>query len=85
MVYRQGQPIVVDGQTLSIAAVAAVARYSASVVLDDSSDIQTRVLKSRQVIAAKVTGQKSVYGVSTGFGGSGERPFVPHIHGKGCQ
>ncbi|PIL27097.1 hypothetical protein GSI_10237 [Ganoderma sinense ZZ0214-1] len=70
--YKQGQPIVVDGQTLSIAAVAAVARYSASVVLDDSSDIQTRVLKSRQVIAAKVTGQKSVYGVSTGFGGSAD-------------
>ena len=71
--FRQGQPVVVDGQTLSISAVAAVARYSASVVLDDSSDIQSRVLKSRQVIVDKVSGQKSVYGVSTGFGGSGEQ------------
>ena len=70
---RHGQPIVVDGETLSIPAVAAVARYGASVVLDDSVDIQTRVLKSRQVIVDKVNSQKSVYGVSTGFGGSGER------------
>ncbi|KAI1785217.1 phenylalanine ammonia-lyase [Ganoderma leucocontextum] len=72
MTYRQGQPIVVDGQTLSIPAVAAVARYNAGVVLDDSSDIQTRVLKSRQVIVDKVSSQKSVYGVSTGFGGSAD-------------
>ena len=64
--------MVVDGQTLSISAVAAVARYNADVVLDDSPDIQTRVLKSRQVIVGKVSGQKSVYGVSTGFGGSGQ-------------
>ncbi|EJF57511.1 phenylalanine ammonia-lyase [Dichomitus squalens LYAD-421 SS1] len=70
--HRQGQPIVVDGETLSIAAVAAVARYNAGVVLDDSSEIQTRVLKSRQVIVDKVNSQKSVYGVSTGFGGSAD-------------
>ena len=71
--HRQGQPILVDGETLSIPAVAAVARYGANVVLDDSTDIQTRVLKSRQVIVDKVNSQKSVYGVSTGFGGSGKR------------
>lgn len=71
--YRHGQPVVVDGETLSVPAVAAVARYGANVVLDDSSEIQDRVLKSRQVIADKVSSQKSVYGVSTGFGGSGKR------------
>ena len=49
-----------------------MARYNADVVLDDSPDIQSRVLKSRQVIVGKVSGQKSVYGVSTGFGGSGQ-------------
>ncbi|RPD57798.1 phenylalanine ammonia-lyase [Lentinus tigrinus ALCF2SS1-7] len=70
--FKHGQPVVVDGETLSIPAVAAVARYAAATVLDDSSDIQERVLKSRQVIADKVSGQKSVYGVSTGFGGSAD-------------
>ncbi|KAH9942216.1 phenylalanine ammonia-lyase [Epithele typhae] len=70
--YKDGLPVVVDGETVSISAVAAVARYGASVVLDDSADIQTRVLKSRQVIVDKVNSQKSVYGVSTGFGGSAD-------------
>ena len=51
---------------------AAVARYGAEVVLDESPEVQDRVLKSRQVIADKVSSQKSVYGVSTGFGGSGQ-------------
>lgn len=70
---RQGESVVVDGETLSIPAVTAVARHSASVVLDDAPHIQERVLKSRQVIADKVKSEKSVYGVSTGFGGSGTR------------
>ncbi|KAI0653976.1 phenylalanine ammonia-lyase [Cubamyces menziesii] len=70
--YKQGQPVVVDGETLSIPAVTAVARYLAGVVLDDSPTIQDRVLKSRQVIADKVKSEKSVYGVSTGFGGSAD-------------
>ena len=68
--------MVVDGETLSIPAVTAVARYLAGVVLDDSPTIQDRVLKSRQVIADKVKSEKSVYGVSTGFGGSGKREAI---------
>ncbi|KAL1941427.1 hypothetical protein VTO73DRAFT_7244 [Trametes versicolor] len=70
--YKQGESVVVDGETLSIPAVTAVARHSASVVLDDAPHIQERVLKSRQVIADKVKSEKSVYGVSTGFGGSAD-------------
>lgn len=76
--HRHGQAVIVDGETLSIPAVAAVARYGAGVVLDDTPEIQDRVLASRKVIADKVNGQKSVYGVSTGFGGSGE-PILFHI------
>ncbi|TFK88456.1 phenylalanine ammonia-lyase [Polyporus arcularius HHB13444] len=70
--FKHGQSVLVDGETLSIPAVAAVARYGAGVVLDDNTEIQDRVLKSRKVIADKVNGQKSVYGVSTGFGGSAD-------------
>ncbi|KAH9856013.1 phenylalanine ammonia-lyase [Lenzites betulinus] len=70
--YKNGELVVVDGETLSIPAVAAVARHSAGVILDDSPHIQDRVLKSRQVIADKVKSEKSVYGVSTGFGGSAD-------------
>jgi phenylalanine ammonia-lyase len=68
---RNGMPVIVDGQTLSIAAVTAAARYHASVNLDRSSTIKERVFKSRSIISEKVESGASVYGLSTGFGGSG--------------
>ncbi len=61
----------VDGHTLSIAAVTAAARYNATVDLDASPQVKAGVMKSRAVIADKVDNGTSVYGVSTGFGGSG--------------
>lgn len=63
--------IEIDGYSLSIPAVTAAARYNATVVLKDSSTIKDRMDKARSVIVDKVEGNKSVYGVSTGFGGSG--------------
>lgn len=60
-----------DGHTLSIAAVAAAARYDAGVELDDSPLVKDRLLQSRQVVADKVEQGTSIYGVTTGFGGSG--------------
>lgn len=68
---REGKPVVVDGHTLSIPAVAAAARFAAPVALTDSEDVLERVIKSRRVIVDKVAAERSVYGVSTGFGGSG--------------
>jgi phenylalanine ammonia-lyase len=68
---RNGKAVKVDGQTLSIAAVAATARYHATVELDSSPLIRERVSKSRATIASKVSSGASVYGLSTGFGGSG--------------
>jgi len=70
--YRNGKPVVVDGQTLSIAAVTAASRYGASVKLDDSPSIKNQIAKSRKVISDKVDAGLSVYGVSTGFGGSAD-------------
>lgn len=69
--YREGKPVVIDGHTLSIPAVAATARYGATVTLDEKPETRERVLQSRRVIVDKVSTQRSVYGVSTGFGGSG--------------
>ena len=71
-VYRNGKAVKVDGRTLSIAAVAAAARYSAEVKLDDTPTARARLAKSRKVITDKVESGTSVYGLSTGFGGSGE-------------
>ncbi|EKM50738.1 uncharacterized protein PHACADRAFT_213633 [Phanerochaete carnosa HHB-10118-sp] len=71
-VYKEGKPVAVDGHTLSIAAVVATARYGAAAALDDKPKTRERVLQSRRVIVDKVNAQRSVYGVSTGFGGSAD-------------
>ncbi|KAG6915457.1 hypothetical protein DXG01_011361 [Tephrocybe rancida] len=70
--YKSGKPVTVDGQTISVAAVTAAARYHAHAQLDDSPVIRTRVQKSRNVISSKVENGTSVYGLSTGFGGSAD-------------
>ncbi|KAJ6499977.1 L-Aspartase-like protein, partial [Mycena vitilis] len=63
----------VDGKTLSISAVTAAARHVAvDVQLSNDIGVQERVLKSRAVIAQKVENGTSVYGLSTGFGGSAD-------------
>ena len=74
---RNGNSILVDGYNLSVPAVAAAARYNAPVVLDDTPGVRERLQQSRDVIVSKMEAGKSVYGVSTGYGGSGEyRPPV---------
>ena len=61
-----------DGKTLSIPAVTAAARYGATVALDERDELKEQVANSRAVIVGKVNAETSVYGVSTGFGGSGQ-------------
>ncbi|KAJ7188641.1 L-Aspartase-like protein [Mycena filopes] len=70
--YKAGKPVVLDGETLSIAAVTAASRYNASVQLDASPAIKSRVQRSHEIIQQKVAGKSSVYGVTTGFGGSAD-------------
>ncbi|KAL1745026.1 L-Aspartase-like protein [Schizophyllum fasciatum] len=80
--YKNGKAVIVDGQTLSIAAVAATARHGAAVQLSNSSHVRRRMEKSLQVIADKVENGISVYGVTTGFGGSADtRTDVPEVLG----
>jgi len=55
-----------------LAGVVAVARYNASAVLDESPAIKSAIAKSRHVTENKVDSGTSVYGLSTGFGGSGK-------------
>jgi phenylalanine ammonia-lyase len=73
--------VVLDGQSLTVAGVVAVARYGASVALNDAPKIRERMAKSHSVLVNKVQTNKSVYGVSTGLGGSGAHlrsvPFYP--------
>ncbi|KAF8911465.1 L-Aspartase-like protein [Gymnopilus junonius] len=70
--YKNGRAVLVDGQSLSIPAVAAAARYHAAVILDESPALKAKIAKGSKVIADKVDAGLSVYGVSTGFGGSAD-------------
>jgi hypothetical protein len=72
-IYRNGKPVVLDGQSLTVAGVVAAARYGACVTLNDAPKIRERMAKSHSVLVDKVQANKSVYGVSTGLGGSGAR------------
>jgi len=72
LVTRNGRSVTVDGHTLSIAAVTAAARYHTSVSLDESLAVKNKIAKSRKVIVDKIDAGLSVYGVSTGFGGSAD-------------
>lgn len=70
--HKNGKPVVLDGQSLTVAGVVAAARYGACVTLNDAPKIRERMAKSHSVLVDKVQANKSVYGVSTGLGGSAD-------------
>ena len=59
-------PVLVDGRTLGIAGVEAVARGGARVAFDDSA--RARVAETRQVVEDILESDEVVYGINTGFG-----------------
>lgn len=72
----RNHPIKVDGHSLTTAEIVAAARHLASVHLDERREIRQAVEKSRQIIVDKVASGASIYGLSTGFGGSGTFLFL---------
>lgn len=78
--YLTGSPITLTGSTLSLSQIAAIALYPPSspcsnpikLQLTDDQHVKAKALASRAVIESKVAEGISVYGVSTGFGGSAD-------------
>ncbi|KAJ3735633.1 L-Aspartase-like protein [Lentinula guzmanii] len=70
--YKCGNNVIVDGKALSIAAIVAASRHGTSVQLDQSPRTKEKVDQGRTAIADKVDNGISIYGVSTGFGGSAD-------------
>ncbi|RDA95416.1 hypothetical protein CP533_5385 [Ophiocordyceps camponoti-saundersi (nom. inval.)] len=66
------RPVVVDGQSLSVADVAAVCGYGARAVLTDDSAVLAGVKRSVTVLDHHLQHGKTVYGVNTGFGNSAD-------------
>lgn len=80
--YNTGKSVRIDGENLSISAVTAAARYNTPVQLDTSSTVKDRMTKSRKALTDKIDNGLSIYGVTTGFGGSADtRTDAPLILG----
>lgn len=69
----------IDGYSLSVPAVAAVARCGAPVVLDSNPATRAKVEKGRSIVDEKLNAGKSIYGLSTGFGGSADTRTSQHL------
>ncbi|KZT55159.1 phenylalanine ammonia-lyase [Calocera cornea HHB12733] len=65
-----GEPVQIDGYSLAIADVVAAGRYGALLTLSEGP--RAKVDKSERAIQGKLDEGKSVYGISTGYGGSAD-------------
>ena len=69
------EPVLVDGRTLDIAGVEAVARHGAGVKLDPEARI--KVAQARRVVDDILASGEVVYGINTGFGKLAEVRISP--------
>ncbi|UCB61511.1 MAG: aromatic amino acid lyase, partial [Candidatus Bathyarchaeota archaeon] len=67
--------VIIDGETLTIEDVVAVARHNAAVII--SEDAEARVSNARETLQRLVKDKKTIYGVTTGFGALGEAAISP--------
>ncbi len=61
--------VIIDGKTLTIRKIIAVSRHNAAVTI--SEEAKKKVVKARQVLERLVKKEKTIYGVTTGFGAFG--------------
>ncbi|KAL9938676.1 hypothetical protein V8E36_002395 [Tilletia maclaganii] len=64
--------IIIDGHSLTIPALVAVARYHVTPQLDTSDEAKTRVQASVDTLNERLKRGESLYGINTGFGGSAD-------------
>nr|AJD20419.1 phenylalanine ammonium lyase PALb [Inonotus obliquus] len=85
--YKNGAPITLTGDGLTVPAVVAVARYpdlvsaaieEALAALEKDTARVEALNSSRKIIDDKLAQNKSIYGVSTGFGGSADTRTAEH-------
>ena len=72
---KRSTRVVIDGETLTIDAVCAVAEHYAEVEL--ASPARARMMATRNVVAGIVERNEVVYGVTTGFGKLSEVAIPP--------
>lgn len=72
-VYYESEEVVIEGVTLTVAQVAAVARRSEVVVSLDAASAKGRVDESSNWVLTKIMNGGDIYGVTTGFGATSHR------------
>lgn len=70
--YLNAATIVIDGESLSLAAVVAISSYDAASRLAENDAVQQKVRKGFQYLMSEINAGKTIYGVNTGFGGSAD-------------
>ncbi|CEO60383.1 hypothetical protein PMG11_05012 [Penicillium brasilianum] len=71
--------VVLDGQSLNLSSVVAVARHGCDVSLTKDSKIHQRLQRSVDVLNEKLNSGETVYGVNTGFGGSADTRTTDYV------
>ncbi|MCJ1452357.1 hypothetical protein MMC28_002700 [Mycoblastus sanguinarius] len=66
------RPVYIDSDDISIASVVAVSKYGAQVELEDISSTINRINQSVEFLSQRLIEGHSLYGVTTGFGGSAD-------------
>ncbi|KAI7971149.1 hypothetical protein EIK77_002349 [Talaromyces pinophilus] len=66
------KPVIIDGQSLTITGVVAAALYGKHVAVTDDPAILDRVQQSVNILDSELKNGHTVYGVTTGFGGSAD-------------
>ncbi|KAI1058775.1 hypothetical protein LB507_003851 [Fusarium sp. FIESC RH6] len=66
------EKIILDGKSLDIASVVAVARYGVKPTISQDEDLAHRIALSVDALAEYLSHRYVVYGVNTGFGGSAD-------------
>ncbi|PWN32792.1 phenylalanine ammonia-lyase [Meira miltonrushii] len=69
---REAYGVMINGQTLSVAALVAAARYRVTPALDDSPEVRKRIEAAVETLAKRLESGESLYGINTGFGGSAD-------------
>ncbi|EEA28541.1 hypothetical protein TMatcc_003124 [Talaromyces marneffei ATCC 18224] len=71
-ILKSDDPVVIDGHSLTIAGVVAIALHGKKAALTDDPKVLDRVNESVQFLETQLFQGHTVYGVTTGFGGSAD-------------
>ncbi|KAJ5095419.1 Phenylalanine ammonia-lyase [Penicillium alfredii] len=71
-ILQQNRKIVLDGKSLDLSSVVAVAHHDITAAITDNQSVLDRLNRSVELLSQKLDKGEVIYGVTTGFGGSAD-------------